>query len=151
MGFSVRTLEQSCPLCSRKISPSKVRDSKEEQIADVAGLVVARHVHDFFANLAIKGILRRLELSGVTFQDMPALKVNQTHVGKTFVLTGMLSDFTLEEAKEAIEARGGRGSSSVSQKTDYVVSGANPGSKYRNAGRLEIKIIDESEFAKLIR
>lgn len=69
---------------------------------------------------------------------------------KQFVLTGTLSEFTRDEAKELIENLGGRITSTVSKKTDYVIAGAEPGSKYDKAKELDIKILNEAEFKKLI-
>ena len=70
--------------------------------------------------------------------------------GKTFVLTGELSGLTRDEAKDMIRKRGGDVSSSVSKKTDYVVAGENPGSKYDKAKELGVKVIDKKEFLSLI-
>jgi DNA ligase (NAD+) len=70
--------------------------------------------------------------------------------GKTFVLTGELEGFTRDEAKDIIRKEGGDVSSSVSVKTDYILAGANPGSKYDKAKKIGIKIINEEEFKKLI-
>jgi len=70
--------------------------------------------------------------------------------GLTFVLTGGLDSMTREEARQAIEARGGRVSSSVSGKTDYVVAGRDPGSKYDRAVELGVKIIGEDEFLDML-
>ena len=70
--------------------------------------------------------------------------------GKTFVLTGTLPSITREEATEKIEALGGHVSSSVSKKTDYVLAGTDPGSKFDKARQLSVRIIDEAEFRKLL-
>jgi len=66
------------------------------------------------------------------------------------VVTGTLSSMSREEAEDKIRAAGGKASSSVSIKTDYVVVGANPGSKYDQAKKLGAKILDEKEFSKLL-
>jgi DNA ligase (NAD+) len=70
--------------------------------------------------------------------------------GKVFVLTGQLAGFTRDEAKDMIRKRGGEISSSVSKKTDYVVAGVDPGSKYDKAKELGVKVIDEEEFKKIL-
>jgi DNA ligase (NAD+) len=118
-------------------------------MARVAGPVVARNVRQFFDNPSNVRILKRLEKSGVNVQDMPALKSRPVLKGKTFVFTGTLS--TRGEAKEAVEALGGRAASSVSRNTSYLVVGANPGSKLTDAESNGIKIINEPQFEKLLR
>jgi DNA ligase (NAD+) len=70
--------------------------------------------------------------------------------GKVFVLTGALEGFTREEAKEAILRKGGKVSSSVSRKTDYVVAGKDSGSKLHEAQRLGVKTLNEQEFRELL-
>ena len=69
----------------------------------------------------------------------------------TFVLTGEMKNFTRDAAKDIIRGAGGNISSSVSQKTDYVVVGENPGLKYQKAKELGVKIINEEEFKSLIK
>jgi len=71
--------------------------------------------------------------------------------GRTFVLTGELSAFTRTEAETAIRRLGGKSSSSVSTQTDYVVAGANPGSKYARAKALGVTLLDEAQFKKLLQ
>jgi DNA ligase (NAD+) len=70
--------------------------------------------------------------------------------GKTFVLTGTLPSMTREEASEKIEALGGHVTGSVSKKTDYLLAGAEPGSKFDKAKELGVKIIDEAELRKML-
>ena len=70
--------------------------------------------------------------------------------GKTFVFTGELADMSRDEAKKRIRALGGKVTTSVSKKTDYVVVGENPGSKYEKAQKLGITLLNEGEFTKLI-
>ena len=71
-------------------------------------------------------------------------------VGRTFVLTGTLSKFKRDEAKRIIEELGGKVSGSVSKKTDYVVAGAEPGSKLDDANKLGIKVLNEEDFISML-
>ena len=71
--------------------------------------------------------------------------------GKTFVLTGALEKFTRDEASEIIENFGGKTSSSVSKKTDYVLAGEDAGSKLKKANELGVKVITEAEFEEMIK
>jgi len=70
--------------------------------------------------------------------------------GKVFVLTGTLPGMTRDEARSLIEAAGGRVTGSVSKKTDYVLTGADPGSKLDKANELGVAVIDEDEFKKML-
>ena len=84
--------------------------------------------------------------------EFPELRVTDYKLRNlTFVLTGELENFTRDEAKDMIRKAGGDISSSVSVKTNYVVAGENPGSKYEKARKLGVKIINEKEFEKLIQ
>ncbi len=71
--------------------------------------------------------------------------------GMTFVLTGTLETMSRDDAKEKINALGGKVSGSVSKNTSYVVAGSDPGSKYDNAQKLGVKILDEKEFLKILK
>ena len=75
---------------------------------------------------------------------------DQRFAGKVFVLTGALPGMTRDEARELIESNGGRVTGSVSKKTDFVLAGADPGSKLDKANQLEVKVIDEAEFKKML-
>lgn len=95
-------------------------------------------------------ILRRMEKFGViVFFPEGESRETGRFFGKTFVLTGELSSFTRDEAKDMIRKNGGSVSSSVSRKTDYVVAGENPGSKLEKAGELGVEVIDEEGFRKM--
>jgi len=71
--------------------------------------------------------------------------------GKTFLFTGALTSFARDEAKDLVEKQGGKAASSISKKIDYVVIGAEPGSKYDEAKRLGLKVITEEEFKRLLK
>jgi DNA ligase (NAD+) len=113
------------------------------------GPIVAESIYNFFHNPKNLKVLEKLKKGGVKF-PMEKVKVKKTPLsGKTFVLTGGLDSFARDEARKAIEDLGGRVSSSVSKKTDFVIVGKDPGSKYDNALKLGIKTINEGEFKKL--
>jgi DNA ligase (NAD+) len=114
------------------------------------GPIVAQSIYNFFHNPKNLKVLEKLKKGGVKF-PVEKVKVKESPLsGKTFVLTGGLDSFTREDATKIIEEMGGRVSASVSKKTDYVVVGKDPGSKYDNALKLGVKTINEEEFRKLI-
>jgi len=114
------------------------------------GPVVARSVADWFAEDANRDLVRRLTEAGLNTAEAAGEPVPQAFQGQQFVLTGSLRTMTREEAKAAIESRGGRVTSSVSKKTDYVVYGDDPGSKLERARELKVECLDEEAFrAKL--
>jgi DNA ligase (NAD+) len=97
-------------------------------------------------------LLKKMEESGVKIliNEQSAEENNKLN-GKTFVLTGEMKSFTRDQAKDIIRKKGGNIAGSVSRKTDYVVVGENPGSKYEKAKELGVKIIGEEEFKKIIK
>lgn len=116
------------------------------------GLTVAVSVFNFFQNPRNQELIQRLKAAGVKTEidgDAGA-NFNENFVGKTFVLTGKLEQFTRDEAAKLIEDRGGRVSSSVSKKTDFVVAGEDAGSKLTKAESLGVKVLNEAEFRELI-
>jgi DNA ligase (NAD+) len=120
-----------------------------QSIRDI-GEVVAESIVTWFAGAENRELLQRLRRAGVNFEaQRVATKSGGTQLaGKTFVLTGTLS-VPREEVAERIRAGGGKVSSSVSKKTDYVVAGENAGSKLADAQRLGVRILTEREFAEL--
>jgi DNA ligase (NAD+) len=114
------------------------------------GPIVAESIYNFFHNPKNLKILEKLKKGGVKFPEEKVAAKKTPLSGKTFVLTGGLDSFTRDQAREIIEDMGGRVSSSVSKKTDYVVVGKDPGSKYDKAVELKVKTMDEDEFKKLI-
>jgi DNA ligase (NAD+) len=114
------------------------------------GEQVAGSILDFFQNERNRALLKKLK--GVGVQGLPPEAAKATPLGgKTFVFTGGLENFSREAAKAQVTARGGRVSSSVSAKTDYVVAGADPGSKLAKARELGVTILDEAAFAELLK
>jgi DNA ligase (NAD+) len=131
---------------------SKSKAEKDGIVTEV-GPVVAESVLNFFASVTGKKILRRLKELGIQPKSEKVSMKKAAELplaGKTFVLTGTLPSMTREEATEKIEALGGHVSSSVSKKTDYILAGTEPGSKFDKAKQLGVRIIDEAEFRKLL-
>jgi DNA ligase (NAD+) len=133
--------------------PSKSKADKDYSIVTEVGPVVAESVFDFFASAAGKRILRRMKELGIKPKSEKVSEKKAAELplaGKTFVLTGTLPSMTREEATEKIEALGGHVTGSVSKKTDYVLAGAEPGSKFDKAKELGIRILDEAAFRKML-
>jgi DNA ligase (NAD+) len=132
---------------------SKSKIGKQSGIVTEVGPVVAKSVLDFFASDAGKKILRRTRQLGI---EPKSEKISTKRAadlplaGKTFVLTGTLPSMTRDEATGKIEALGGHVSGSVSKNTDYVLAGAEPGSKFDKAKHLGVRVIDEAEFRKML-
>lgn len=113
------------------------------------GDVVAQSVADWFADKKNQKNLADL-LPYITIENPGQNSITQTLSGKTFVFTGSLERFTRDEAKSAVQTLGAKVSSSVSKKTDYVVVGSEPGSKAVEAQRLEVTVLDEAAFSRLV-
>ncbi|MFQ5802289.1 MAG: NAD-dependent DNA ligase LigA [Candidatus Methylomirabilales bacterium] len=133
-------------------SMDKLVGATEEDIAGIYGIGprIAATAAEFFAQRENQRVIERLQTVGVRMTEVTASRVKKTFAGKTFVLTGTLQEITRDEAKTTISRLGGRVTSSVSKKTDFVVVGTDPGSKYDDARRLGIPIVDEAAFKKLI-
>jgi len=112
------------------------------------GPVVANSVRDWLADGANRRLVDRLAAAGVQMTEGDGGAPSTRFLGQQFVLTGSLEGMTRDEAKAAIEARGGRVTSSVSKKTSVVVVGADPGSKYEKARELGVECIDEVELRR---
>ncbi|MCD6123932.1 NAD-dependent DNA ligase LigA [bacterium] len=120
------------------------------QIPEI-GPNTAQSIVDFFADEHNRRFLEKLFSVGVEVEEIREEEEAEKPLsGKTFVFTGALSSMTRDEASELVESLGGRVSSSVSRKTDYVVVGENPGSKYDKAKKLGVTTITEEEFLKLV-
>jgi len=126
--------------------------AKQEQLEEVneVGPKVAASIVDFFSEPANKQLIKRLEKVGVRpTAEKPKIKSNKL-AGKSFVFTGGLANRSREEAGEIVKQHGGQIVGSVSKKTDYVVVGTDPGSKYDKAKELGVAILDEAGFEKLV-
>ena len=115
------------------------------------GEKTAAGIRSFFTNEANLDLLSRLQKAGVQMKNENAGANKQIFSGKTFVLTGTLPNFTRQEAAEIIERLGGKVTGSVSKKTSYLLSGENSGSKYDKAVKLEVPIIDEDDWQRMIK
>jgi DNA ligase (NAD+) len=118
------------------------------------GLTMAQSIRDWFDDPGNKDLCRRLSEAGVrTESETQSAGAgnggDQRFAGKQFVLTGSLPGMTRDEARSLIEAGGGRVTSSVSKKTDFVLAGAEPGSKLEKAVELGVTVIDEGQFKKM--
>ena len=121
-----------------------------QQVPDV-GPVVAASIARFFAEPHNIEVIEQLRAGGVSWPEgVPSAAANSPIAGKTFVLTGALPTLTRDEAKDMIEALGGKVAGSVSKKTDYVVAGAEAGSKLDKAQALGVTILDEAQFRGLL-
>ncbi len=128
----------------RRATPEQI-----QRVPDV-GPVVAEHVAAYFSDPDNAAMVDRLLASAVTWPDMTPKTAGGEFAGKTFVLTGSLQSLTREAAQEAILARGGKVSGSVSKKTHCVIAGADAGSKLKKAQDLGIAVLDEPGFLKLL-
>jgi DNA ligase (NAD+) len=127
-------------------------DATPEQIQETPGVgpIMARRIHAQLADDGMRGLIDDLRRQGLKFEEEGPPPGDGRLNGKTFVLTGTLPDLTREEATERIGAAGGRVTSSVSKKTDYVVAGDSPGSKLEKAERLGVPVLDEAGLLALL-
>ncbi len=121
---------------------------EELQNVNEVGPRIAESIVEFFSIAANRKLVERLGKAGLTFKGKKKERGTKL-AGKTFVLTGTLAHFTRDEAKKMIEDAGGKVTGSVSKKTDYVVAGADAGSKLDKAKELGVAVIDEKEMEKL--
>jgi DNA ligase (NAD+) len=130
---------------------SKATVEELDHIPEI-GLTVAQSVRDWFDDVGNVALCERLKVAGVCTEvtRKATSTLDEKFVGKQFVLTGTLSNFSRDEARAAIESRGGRVTSSVSKKTDYVVAGEEAGSKLERAKALAVTVLDEEAFKQLL-
>ena len=130
---------------------SNIQRASIEELENISGVgsVVAESIHKWFKDKENKSLLKRLRAH--IFIEGGIRKNNFRLSGKTFVLTGSLQELTRDEAKDIIRSQGGSISSSVSKKTDYVVAGKDPGTKYDSARELNVTVLSEKQFVALMK
>jgi len=117
---------------------------------DSIGPKIAGSVSAFFNKDQNRSVIESLKAAGLQFESNQEGPETSTLEGKTFVLTGSLPTLTRKEATEWIEKHGGKTSSSVSGNTDFLLAGESAGSKLAKAQKLNVPVIDESEFNRLV-
>ena len=125
--------------------------SSELALVEDIGPVMADSIREFFLQDQTIDLIKRLKQAGVNMEYQEEEGTDERFFGKTFVLTGTLEKYTRGEAGNIIEKFGGKTSSSVSKKTDYVLAGEEAGSKLTKAQKLGVKIITEQEFDEMIK
>lgn len=115
------------------------------------GDIIAKSVYDYFRDDKNIEMINKLKEKGLNMEYKGEVSLDERFNQKTFVLTGSLTDFTREEAGQIIEQKGGKVTSSVTKKTDYVIVGENPGSKFEKAKNLNITIWDEEKFKENLK
>ncbi len=134
-------------------SMDKVAHATEEELTGVTevGPKVAEGILEFFSESANRKLIERLRDAGVNMKEERAAPKSAKFAGMTFVFTGTLAKRSREEAEALVAAHGGKAGSSVSKKTNYVVVGADPGSKFDKAKALNVPVLDEPGFEKLLK
>jgi DNA ligase (NAD+) len=129
-----------------------IMDADVETLQEVSGIGpnVAAEIHGFFHQKHNREVIKALRKAGVEPQRLAVNRKAQPLAGKTFVLTGTLASMSRDEAKEKLIELGAKVAGSVSAKTDFVVVGEDPGSKATKAKALDVKILDEPAFRKLL-
>ena len=140
-------------LAKKYKSITNIENATLEELAvmDDVGEITAKSIYEFFKQEQTKDLLEKLKKANVNMQDEETKLVDERLSGKTFVLTGTLEKYTRDEAGAIIESFGGKTSSSVSKKTDYVLAGEEAGSKLTKAQSLGVTIISEQEFEEMIK
>ena len=131
-----------------------IMDASEEQLLAVAdvGPIVAQSIRTFFEQAHNREVVEQLRACGLTWEEgEPAMQTPKPLAGKTFVLTGTFPTLSRDEAKDLLEAAGAKVAGSVSKKTDYVVAGAEAGSKLEKAQTLGVAVIDEAAMVLLLK
>jgi len=131
---------------------NRIENATKEELIEIPeiGPEVADSIVQFFSQKINRSLIEQLRSVGVSVEPKRMIKPGKFS-GKTFVFTGTLEHFTRNEAEKIVQAEGGNVASSVSSKTDFVVAGKDPGSKYDKAQKLGITILSEADFNKLLK
>jgi DNA ligase (NAD+) len=131
----------------------RLAHASEEDLTAIGeiGPVMAQSIRNYFRQPSVTSLIDRLKRAGVNMSEPERETAPRPLAGKIFVITGELGAFSRSEAEERIRERGGNPSSAVSRKTDYVVAGDNPGSKFDKAKKLGVAIIHEAEFLEMVK
>ena len=133
-------------------SVKAISEASAEELADIDGVgqIIAESIVEWFGVKWHQEIIKKWEKAGVCMVVQQTEQLPQTLAGLTFVVTGGLESFTRDGISETITAHGGKPSSSVSKKTDYLLVGSDPGSKLAKAQELGVPVIDEARFKELL-
>ncbi len=153
-GLGIRNIGQKAAelLCKKFPTIDAVMDASAEEISSIDGFgdVMAQSLREYFDHPQAHHLIERFRAAGVNMESRQK-QTGSLFEGKTFVLTGTLPTYTREQAKELIEAQGGKVTGSVSKKTDYLLAGEDAGSKLVKAQSLNIPVIDEAEFLEMLK
>src|SRR5262245_48543903 len=155
-GIGIRHVgERTAQILARHFgSMERLEQASKEELEHVheIGPIVAESIYQFLRQPENKALIQRLRTEGLPLKsdDVEQPRVAAIFAGKTFVLTGTLDTMTREEASALIAERGGRVTSSVSKKTDFVLLGRDAGSKLDKARQLGLRILDEHEFRAML-
>ena len=154
LGIRRVGLNMAEKLAESFFSLSQLAKATPEEIANIEGIgpAISQSVCEYFAHASNIKLIDELSSLGIATSTGKAQTklVSQAFAGKTFVLTGTLKSLERSQAQKAIKQHGGKASSSVSKKTNYLVIGENPGSKLMKAQELGITVLDETEFLEML-
>ena len=132
-------------------SLSVLMGSEQEELSEIdqIGPTMAESIYEYFRDPENRSVIEKLLATGVQ-PEQPKARRSDKLAGKIFVVTGTLENLSRQQAEQAIRQAGGKSSSSVSKKTDFVLAGENPGSKLDKSRKLGVEVINEKQFLKMI-
>lgn len=150
-ALGIRNIGQKAAklLCDKFLTLEKIEQAEKEEISQIEGFgeVMAENVYNALHDDSVRKLIEKLRTAGLTMPyEKQEIASDTFFSGKIFVLTGTLTKMKRAEAKQRIEAAGGKVSGSVSKKTDYVIAGEEAGSKLTKAQDLGVSVLSETEF-----